>query len=688
MRYLYPTILNLKTFILAFFFSYVSFAQKDNMVIRDSIVLYLKHSNSNTQDIEFKLKNALSAKRLSEQYSSDYLKLKSYLGLSALYFEANRNYRFSNLNTIYNNRMFLKDGHKALKLATKLKDTVFLAKTTKNLGYYFYDKSIDSAYYYNNKAEKLYRALDDYFNTAVVLLDIALLQEDENDYTGSEITSIAGLYLLDKLDETNEVIKYKSYFYNNLGILFKELSQYEESINYNLKAIDFKKRLKGNNKYLIDDQINNLANVYKSSKDYDMAIEYYNVIFKNKNLMSERPDFYALVLDNYAHTKFLSENYEDLPGLFLKALSICDSIGDSYKTIVINQHLAKYYKFRNQTDSAKYYAYRAKDLSYPNYTNDLLESYSVIAEVEEDSIAVKYYNEYIKLNDSIIKNERAIRDKFTRIQYETNKIEEENIKITRERMWLLTTSIVLVISSLLLYVAINQRNKNKELKFIQKQQEANEEIYNLMLNQNESVEEARALEKKRISQELHDGVLGRLFGARLSLDSLNMGTTPETIKTRGQYISQLQTIEQDIRKVSHELNTDFVAGSGFVDIINTLVETQTAVYNLKYKIDHDGTINWDEVSNKNKIHIYRIVQETLHNIYKHAQAETINISFNLKNDVICLVIEDDGSGFDVNKAKSGIGLKNINSRIKDIHGTLNITSTKQQGTSIEINIPI
>src|SRR5690606_7834818 len=281
-----------------------------------------------------------------------------------------------------------------------------------------------------------------------------------------------------------------------------------------------------------------------------------------------------------------------------------------------------------------------------------------------------------------------IRDKYTRNQYDTYKIEEEIVKITRERMWLLITSIVLVISSFLLYIVITQRNRNNELKFIQKQQEANEEIYNLMLNQNESVEEARVFEKKRNSQELHDGVLGRLFGTRLSLDSLNMGTTPEAIKARSQYINELQTIEQDIRKVSHELNTDFVAGSGFVDIINTLVETQAGIYNLQYKIEHDGAINWDDISNKNKIHIYRILQETLHNIYKHAKAQKINISFNLKNDVIWLVIEDDGVGFDANKAKSGIGLKNINSRIKDIQGSLNITSEKNKGTRIQIEIPV
>jgi two-component system NarL family sensor kinase len=677
--------LNLKIFILALFFSAISFAQKADKVIADSIVFYLKQVNKG--DIELRLKNALQAKKLSEQHSSNYLKLKSHLELSSMYFETDR-YHLSHLKTMYNNTMFLNDSHKALKLAAKLNDTTSLAKVYKNLGYYFFDKSLDSAYYYDNKAEKLYRALHDHFNTAVVLLDIALLQQDEKDYTGSEITCISGLFLLDKLEETNEVVRYKSYFYNNLGILFKELGQYEESIKYNLRAIELKKRLKGNNKYLIDDQINNLANVYKSSKEYDLAIKYYNELLENKNLRNERPDFYAVVLDNYAHTRFLSENYEQLPDLFLEALRICDSIGDSYKTIVINQHLARYYNFRKQPDSAKYYAYRAKDLAYPKYTNELLESYSVVAEVEDDSIAVEYYSKYIKLNDSIIKNERAIRDKFTRIQYETDKIEEENVKITRERMWLLITSIVLVISSFLLYIVITQRNRNNELKFIQKQQEANEEIYNLMLNQNESVEEARVFEKKRISQELHDGVLGRLFGTRLSLDSLNMGTTPEAIKARSQYINELQTIEQDIRKVSHELNTDFVAGSGFVDIINTLVETQAGIYELQYKIEHDGAINWDDISNKNKIHIYRILQETLHNIYKHAKAQKINIRFNLKNDVIWLVIEDDGVGFDANKAKSGIGLKNINSRIKDIQGSLNIISEKNKGTTIQIEIPL
>jgi signal transduction histidine kinase len=349
--------------------------------------------------------------------------------------------------------------------------------------------------------------------------------------------------------------------------------------------------------------------------------------------------------------------------------------------------LAEYYQATGKKDSALYYAYQFKAVSEKYYKDDLLNALRILSQLEDDSKATRHYEAYVKLSDSILKNERAIRDKFGRIQYETDQIEKENIKIAKERMWLLIVSIVLIIASILVYVIINQRNKNKELEFIQQQQETNEEIYNLMLSQHENIEEARALEKKRISQELHDGVLGRLFGARLSLDSLNMGTTNDAINTRSKYIDELKTIENDIRKVSHALNTDFVSGSGFVDIINTLIENQTAVYKLKHKIEHDGVINWDNISNKSKIHTYRIVQETLHNIHKHANAKSVKISFKLKNNVICLVVKDDGSGFDAQKIKTGIGLKNINSRIKEINGMLDIKSVIGKGTTVEIGFP-
>ncbi len=208
-----------------------------------------------------------------------------------------------------------------------------------------------------------------------------------------------------------------------------------------------------------------------------------------------------------------------------------------------------------------------------------------------------------------------------------------------------------------------------------------------MLTQQDKIEEGRAQEKKRISEELHDGILGRLFGTRLSLDSLNENIDQDTVKNRSGYIKELKAIEQEIRKISHDLNADFVSGSGFFDIIKALVENQTKAYNLKYELYKNDDIDWEDIPNKTKINLYRIIQESLQNIYKHADAKLVKINFELKNNFILLEISDDGSGFDINRVKKGIGLKNIASRVNDLGGDLDINSMRGKGTTVLVLIP-
>ncbi len=660
---------------------YFLLSQAQSQFEIDSLTIYLEKSNNKEHySYQDRLSYALKAKKLVRTLNIDSLILKANFQLSTLYEERNQFGLFKLIN------------EENLKIATKVNDSSALASINFNLGDYFNTyRQTDSTYYYYHKAEKFHKALKDDLNTAIDLLNIAVLQKNEKDFIGSEVTSIEALSHLEELAETNDVIKYKAYLYNNLGSVFAQLEQYDESIAYHKKAIEFKKRLHGNNASTIDNSKNNLALTYKNSGQYKLAIQYYNEILENKNLINERPDFYALVLDNYANALYLSKNVSSLPKLYLRALRICDSLGNSaanYNSIIINQHLAQFYNDTDNKDSAKYYAYRAKNISEQYHNDDLLKSLLLLSRIEEDSLAVKHYKAYIKLNDSLIKNERTVRNRFARIRFETKEIEQKNIQFAREKMWLIIISIILLITALLIYIVITQRSKNNELKFVQQQQETNEEIYNLLLSQQENIEEARTMEKRHISQELHDGILGRLFGTRLSLDSLNLGTSEEVISTRSRYIQDLKLIEEDIRKVSHELNTDFISGSGYLDIIKSLLETQTVAYNLTYKFNCSDSINWEDMSNKNKIHIYRIIQESIHNIYKHANATILKISFELKKNVICFTIADDGSGFDVNKTKSGIGLKNINARVKEINGEIIITSEKEIGTTVKINVPI
>jgi signal transduction histidine kinase len=671
--------LGLKSFILfvSLVVSTLCWAQTDIKIKSDSVFYFIGKSQEKKDLPEISIFYAKKAQSIALATTVDSLVVLSNLSLAEAYLKAGFDERF------------LKLSHKNLKLSDKIQDTLSMAAIGKDIGDYYYERNFtDSAFYYYNKSEKFYEAKGDKFNTAVLLLDIAVIQREEKDFTGSEISSFEGLSLLEKLEDTDEVNRKKTYHYNNLAIIFDQLEQFDLSVKYYKKAINLYITLNDNNEIVLYIFKNNLGAAYRSSKQYDLALTMYESLLSEKDLIKEDIEFYALILDNYAHTLYLSNQHEQLPKLYLDALKAIDTIEPSvYPSIGINRHLAEYYHNYKMKDSAKYYAYKAKEISEQYNKEDVLKSLLFLSRIEEDSIAVKFYDAYIQLNDSIQKNERKVRNKFERVRFETKQIEEENAQITREKMWLMLLSGILLITALLIYIIVTQRNKNKELQLIQQQQEANEEIYNLMLSQQDKIEEARAIDKRRVSQELHDGVLGRLFGTRLSLDSLNTSSTVEAIKARGQYIDELKTIEQDIRKVSHELNTDFISGSGFVDIIKTLVETQTEIYNLNYKLSCDDSIQWDDISNKTKIHTYRIVQETMHNIYKHARASLIQISFELKNNVIWLTISDDGVGFDVDKAKKGIGIKNMNDRINEIDGILHIKSEKEKGTTIIITIP-
>lgn len=648
------------------------FSQEKELEDIDSIVFLFKNVNDESKSNIEKLSYAKKAKKLAFRIGNDSLKNQALRNIALLHFNQ-KNYN-----------LFKKASKEYLQISKKIQDSNSIAKANLYLGeFYSMVPQSDSAYFHFYKAEKIFKAIKNNLNIADVLLRIAIIQKNEKDFIGSEVTTIEAISILEPLEDYENL----SYLYNNLGIISNLLGQYEEAIKYHNISLDYKRKFKERNIPMEEGSYNNIAVVYKNAKLYDKAIDNFNLILENKQVKIERPSFYALVLDNYAHTNFLLNQNEELPKLFYDALKVCDSVENRYNTITIKTHLSEYYQSINEMDSAKYYAYSANNVAKDFHNDDYLKTLLHLSKIEEYSLAVKYYQEYITLNDSLQDNERTIRNKFARIRYETKEIEQKNERITKERLYLLILSIGLLLTIFLTYIVISQRAKNKELKFTQQQQEANEDIYNLLLSQQDKIEEGRGQEKKRISEELHDGILGRLFGTRLSLDSLNNSTQDDAVKNRGVYIDELKSIEQEIRKISHDLSSGFIEGSSYFDIIKTLVENQTQAYQLNYELKKTDDINWDLVSNKTKINLYRIVQESLQNIYKHANAKHVKIIFEQESNSILLNITDDGSGFEVNRAKKGIGLKNIRSRVNELNGEVNFESEKNQGTTVRISVP-
>ena len=674
--------MNCRYIIILFCFSFFNvFAQNDELAAKlDSIRILRELTRDNNLSLNLRLSYAQKASQLSLETNIDTTILNSNRILSFVYLTMDN---YDQVRTI---------NHSNLKLAHKVNDSIAIGIANFNLGFYYHNFELnhDSAYYYYYNAAKLYNKIKDDLNEGEVLVNMANIQETEKDYIGSEINAIRAISLIQKLPETDRNLDTLWSLYNLLGAISGRLQQYDKALDNHQIALSIGEKISDGYFYNLYSN-NNIAFIYQEKGDYRQALAIYEELIKKTSLYQKDPSLYALILGNIAYNKFLSRdvNYDLIELEFKEAYKISDSIDDDIVKMAISNYYSEYFLSRNTMDSALFYAKKAYNLGKETKSNNVIsKSLLLMSKIKGGDVGKEFLNEHIKLNDSLLNNERNIRNKFARIEFETDQIEAENIRISRERFLFLLLSIGLMLTLTLLYIIISQRAENRKLEFNQKQQEANEEIYNLMLAQQDKIEEGRIKEKLRISGELHDGILGRLFGTRLSLDSLNMQQTEDAIKNRGQYIDELKSIEQEIRKISHDLNTDFIAGSGFIDIIKTLIETQSSAYQLSYTFDKDDEINWENVSNKSKIHIYRMVQETMQNIYKHANAKHIKISFRLKNDVILLSIEDNGSGFNVNKAKKGIGLKNINSRAKEIGGKVDIESKIDVGTTILISVPI
>ncbi|SDR85143.1 Signal transduction histidine kinase [Formosa sp. Hel1_31_208] len=662
--------------LLVFFTLQVS-SQSKNDRIEEVISLRLKSKDQKIK-LEDRIKYAVQSVDLAKQIKIDSSLILSNRQLSLLYYEAEAYDKYLRLNK------------ENIEIAQKLNDSTSIAISNDNIAIYFhYNQVNDSAYFYYSKALKFY---DDkkLSRKATILLNIADLQDTEKDYYGSEENAINALKIFENLPETEDNLDNLWILNNLLGIVSLKLGHYDKSLEYHDKAERVSRNMR-NGFYNKIYSTNNKAFVYRKKENYSKAIELYSSLIQIRDQYDDYdPAFYPLVIDNMAYTKLVSgsKNFDEMERLFKEAYKISDTLNDATTKLQISIDLSKFYLNRKQQDSSLKYANMAYRIAKETSSNEiLLDALKVLSKLKEGEDGKSYLNEYIRVQDSLLTVERSKRDKFARIEFETDKVEQANERMSEQLIWLLAISGGLLVTLFLLYIIITQRAKNKELKFEKEQQQANEEIYNLMLSQQDKVDEARAGEKKRISEELHDGVLGRLFGTRLSLDSLNFSEGKEAISNRATYIKELMTIENDIRKISHDLNTDFVSGSGFMDIVSELIEKQTQAYQLKSTFNYTDDINWEMVHNKTKINIYRIIQESLQNIYKHANANGVKISIQLKNNVICLSIVDDGDGFDVNKSKKGIGIKNINSRVNEVHGKAEFNSIINKGTEVSITIP-
>lgn len=639
---------------------------------QDSLQIYLDEANNYDLSIKDREISNNKALKIIRSQNNDSLQIDNLFKVS------NRFYNIENWDQ-YKKVTFL-----ILRIAEIENDFFSSAKASTYLGdHYLIDIKPDSSFYYYDKAEKIYSKINNKPFLGRTLLKKAVLQYNQSDFLGAEKAASRALKIVNS-DYISD-INYEAY--NLLGQIYNELDDFPKSIEYHNMALAS-----------IDDNIpaiyqskatsfNNIGLVFLNQNKYKEAKIYFAKGLAEKNVFRDKANLFSTLVNNLAYTKFKLNDDKGLPIMFYQALNIRDSLNNTPGIIGSKLNLAEYYIYKNDISKAKFYANQVLNLAKANNSKrDVLSALKQLAVIEPKNTA-KYTQEYIIVSDKLQKADRAIGNKFSRIEYETEEIVQKNDYLATKNRNLLYGLLSFGVFGFLLYLMKNQRNKNKILQYKQAQQKANEAIYNLMMSQQNTIDIGRIKEKKRVAQELHDGVLGRIFGLRINLDTLNQFQDAQTVAKRGDYLIELQKIEQDLREISHDLNRENRAlVHNFVVILHNLLEEQRKTFAIQINTKIDTAINWDKLSNAIKINIYRIIQESLQNVHKYAHANTIQVNCLQVEEQLIVEIIDDGIGFNTKKAKKGIGLHNIRSRAIDCNGIAIVNSVINKGTHITVKI--
>jgi len=653
--------------------------QSKTKTVNDSVnglILSFQKSSTNTTDKLLWLKKAYNH---AQSLSDDNLKTKMISKLS---------YRTL---LVKDTSLFRKINRSAINFGKKNQDSIVLAEAYWDLAAFFTKQSVlDSAYYNYYEAQKIYESKGDNIKSGKLLLQIGSVQESVKDYVGAETNIILAIERFKRTKSNRDLF----FAYNNLGIVSKDLKQYARAIDYFTEALFYANQLTNNTSFLLRVK-NNIGIVYRESGDYKKAIEKFEEVLNTPNVEKISIVLYAKTLNNLALNKIRLGDTVDAENRIKRSIVLNDSLGSS--SLVSSYYsMAELRLLQKDTNASIKWAEKTIQLAKDNNSNKrILETLAFLARIDNRK-ASGYAQEYIALNDSLQLEERKIRNKFARIRFETDEFIAENEELSEEKkllnqqkqMWA-GIAFGFFLLGLSVYIIINQRAKNQKLRFLQQQQENNEEIFNLMLAQKQKVNEVKRMEQKRISEELHDGVLGKMLGARMVLTGLNKKTDSEAITERSSAIGALKNVENEIRSISHELShSAYTRINNFVNSIKSLLESAKANTNINTIFGYDDDEDWDSLVGDIKINIYRIVQETLQNAIKHSKCKNFFVNFERTNDELLVTMRDDGTGFKFEKEKKGIGIRNIRSRTNKLNGEWKITSEPGTGTTITLKIPL
>lgn len=669
----------------------------------DSLTQLLKNTDSQNQSrlynlLAWNLRN--SNVELSFEYATNALHLaRKYMDAKNIVFGLNT---LGLLSTFQNkNDRALYYFKEEIKIASENNLEIAEANAYNNIGNIHYRQSLfDSAMQHYKEAETRYTKIKLNKSLARSQINIGLIHFELGNYSNALDHYFKALKVY---QSDSSYLIGKGALLNNIGNVYFHLFNYDKAYSYYNKSIEINLRT--------NDQRRLCSNLLMASRTTRETKKYKNShqLIDSAIIVSEKLADHVLIFECLLSKAsiFIAEGEPDNAS---ETLSKCEKLMLEVKNNVLQSefHLieAAVLMLKEQYLKANYSLVVALKKARTAKSANLMaliqrKLFSVNMRLQNYETAGQNVSAYLKYSDSLI-NENVLQVINSQQKYEDEKINKElvsykyrNDKLAndaeRNEIWLIVVLILMIalIAFSVLWYFYNLSEK-RSMALINK---VNEEIHHEKiqnLSKNHELEyikakfEGEEKERSRIAKELHDGIGGTIGVIRLMLTDIGGKNVANEINS---VMSMLDNAYEEVRSISRDLSPLAIRKKSFLKLIKNFIFNLGAKAEIKVNLIAYPPEKINELEEDLKIDIYRISQELMTNVVKHSKADEITFQFIVHEDYINLLFEDNGSGFSPSEDETGIGLLNIESRIKAMCGNIDIDTQPEAGTLVNINIP-
>jgi two-component system NarL family sensor kinase len=578
-------------------------------------------------------------------------------------------------------------GNKAIALGKQLNFYTGIAQAYNDLGIIYYDKeNYDTAIYLYQQAIEMRRKLTDELGIAKLYNKIGIVYQKQGIFDDALEYQLKALPVFEKFKDNIGV----SYSLNNIGILNQNLGRYDEAIRYQERSVAIKEKI--GDKIGLAGSFVNIANIYLIKKDYARSEEYYKKAIDMCRIIGDK-EYLANALNNFGNLYLITKAFDKGIPLINESYNLRNELGDTKGMVSCLNNLGSIYIEKKMYDTARIILEKALDMGSKavNCRPEVNKVYLTLSTLFEQSgdkeKALEMYKQYASSKDSLFTNELGnkfaeLETRFKTLEKEKT-IQQQQFAITQKNYWISGITGLLILGGLLGY-SYYRRNKLRQQANLQK------EIMKQQEMATKAVIEAEEEERKRIARDLHDGVGQMMSAAKMNLSAFESNLQFNNKDQQLSFEKIIGLVDEsckEIRSVSHNMMPNALLKKSLAtavrDFIDKMEKNTLEIHLYTEGLDERIDTNVETV-------LYRVIQECVNNVIKHADATSLDISIIKDKEGISATIEDNGKGFDItNKEKfEGIGLKNIVTRLEYLKGSVEFDSAPGRGTLIALTVPL